>query len=331
MRQLVALGVGILVLLLFVVGINGCLNSRKERALKDYNRDVTSIVESSRQASEQLFETLNGGGAANDLQVAVNEIRLVTEADVKRADGFDVPGEMKPAQRYLMLVLNFRSSGVKKIADELRNVGANAAAATAAVSKIAGQMEVFLSSDVVYNQRVQPLIKDALDEAKITGQTIPDSKFLPSIGWLDPVEIADRLGADIASSARTGGQVAPGLHGHGLVSLAAGGVKLTPGDTINRVPASSNLAFTVVFQNQGDNNESAVKVRLRIEGGGIKPIRLEKTVNQTAAKKEVPVTIPLETTPPIGRAVTVTAEVAAVPGEKKTDNNKQSYTVLFTR
>ena len=41
--------------------------------------------------------------------------------------------------------------------------------------------------------------------------------------------------------------------------------------------------------------------------------------------------MPLGTAPPIGTPVRVTVTVAKVPGEVKTDNNTQTYTVIFTR
>lgn len=319
-----------LLLILFVVGINGCLDTRKKNALKDYNRDVTSIVEQSRQSSQDLFETLNGGGAANDLQVQVNQIRLQAEEDVKRAGNLSVPDDMRPAQRNFDLVLNLRASGVRTIADELQNVGASEQAQVAAVGKIAGQMQAFLASDVVYSQRVGPLIKEALDDAGISDQQIAQSKFLPSIAWLDPGNIGDRLGAEAGTGSGSSSTPAPGLHGHGLISVAIGSTTLQPGEAVNRVAAGSGLAVDVVFANQGDNNEQKVKVKISIAGSG-KPITREKTVNQTVAKKNVETSIPLESAPPIGEAVKLTVEVAKVPGEEKTDNNKQTYTVLFTR
>lgn len=330
-RQFTAIGIGVLLLILFVVGINGCLDTRAKNALKDYNRDVTSIVESSRQSSQDLFETLNGGGAANDLQVQVNQIRLQAEEDVTRADALDVPDDMRAAQRNLELTLNLRETAVQTIAEELQNVGASEQAQVAAVGKIAGQMQALLASDVVYSQRVAPLIKEALDEADISDQEIAQSKFLPSIAWLDPANIGDRLGAESGgSSGSSSRDPAPGLHGHGLVSVGVGETALQPGEAVNRIPAGSGLAFAITFANQGDNNEAKVKVKVSITGGG-RPITREKTVNQTIAKKNVEVSVPLETAPPIGQAVKVNVEVAKVPGEEKTDNNKQTYTVLFTR
>ena len=46
-RQGVAAGVILLVLILLVVGVRGCLNSAKKRSLRDYNRDVSSLVQES--------------------------------------------------------------------------------------------------------------------------------------------------------------------------------------------------------------------------------------------------------------------------------------------
>jgi hypothetical protein len=41
--------------------------------------------------------------------------------------------------------------------------------------------------------------------------------------------------------------------------------------------------------------------------------------------------IPLGQNPPTGQALPVTVEVEPVAGEKKTDNNKQTFSAIFTR
>jgi hypothetical protein len=66
-----------------------------------------------------------------------------------------------------------------------------------------------------------------------------------------------------------------------------------------------------------------------VRGSG-RTITARKTVAQTKAGSEAEVDIPLGQTPPVGTA-TVQVAVAAVRGEGKTDNNRQSYTVIFTR
>ena len=333
-RQAVAAGVAILFVILLVFGINSCVSNRKERKLKDYNRDVTAVIsDSNDQVSKPFFDLLENDGKAADLQVQVNQLRLVADEDARRAKGFDVPGEMNKAQSALTQVLNFRADGLEKIAKELpaaqsRGNG-SAASSERAVRRIAGEMQKFLASDVVYSQRVIPNIKQALDDAEIGGQTIPPSKFLRSLSWLAPSTVADAVGAQGVAGSTTTAR-GPGPHGHGLTSVTAGGVALQPSPTTNRVPAGAGLAFDVKFQNQGASDEGNVKVTVRVTGGP-KPITATRTIDQTKAGSPAEVSIPLATTPPIGTPTRVTVTVGKVPGEQKTDNNTQTYTVIFTR
>jgi hypothetical protein len=54
-------------------------------------------------------------------------------------------------------------------------------------------------------------------------------------------------------------------------------------------------------------------------------------VPQTKAGATAEVAVPLGQSPPIGTPVTVRVTINKVPGEQKTDNNRGTYTVLFTR
>jgi hypothetical protein len=143
--------------------------------------------------------------------------------------------------------------------------------------------------------------------------------------------VASRLGQNISTGRNASGTPAPGTHGHGLVSVAVGDVTLQPGDVANRVPAKPAPVFKVTFENQGENDEFDVKVVVTVtpDSGG-KPIKVERTVDTVATKQTAEATLALPKTPPAGVAATVTVEVKAVPGEKKTDNNKLEYRVLFT-
>jgi hypothetical protein len=326
-RQAVLLGVGLLLVILVVFGVKGCLDNRKQSALKDYNRNVTAIISDSDDRVMKPFFELMGNGAreGSDLQVQVNQLRLSADQDASRAKGLSPRDEVQPAQRYLELVLDLRAAALRKIADQIPSAQGRGQTQQDADNQIAGQMQAFLASDVVYSQRVAPLIKQGLDEAGITGQTIATSRSLRDVSWLSPATVADHLGGAGGTSAN--GEVKPGAHGHGLVAVAVGNVTLQPGGGVNRVP-SSGVTFTVRFANQGDNDERNVRVSVTVKGSG-KPLSVTKTVAQTKAKSESTVQIPLGQTPPIGQAVTVTVKVAAVPGEKKTDNNTQDYTVIF--
>jgi hypothetical protein len=332
-RQAIALGGLIVLLILIVLGINGCLNSRKDNALKDYNRNVTAVINDSDGSVGKPFFQLMSQGARNsqDLQVQVNQLRVAADEDVKRAKAFDVPGDMAAAQRHLELVLNLRDEGLKKIADLIPSALGRGQTATNANKNIAAEMQTFLASDVVYTERVAPLIKDALDKNGIKGQDIAGSRFMSSVAWLNPAYVTERLTGNTTGTGTTG-QPTPGLHGHGLLSTSIGDKVLQPSSTgaVTTVPASANVTFTIKFANQGDSNERNVKVSIRVKGGG-KNITQNKTIAQTTTKQTSTVNIPLGQAPPVGTGTTVTVAVAKVPGETNLTNNRSEYTVIFTR
>ncbi len=112
---------------------------------------------------------------------------------------------MRSAQQNLMLVLNLRAQALTRIAEKLGDrPGPRRSQAEAATAEIAGQMQMFLTSDVVYSQRTAPLIKQALDEASITGQTIPASRSLPGYTWLAPETVANAIGGQTVSGSAGG-------------------------------------------------------------------------------------------------------------------------------
>jgi hypothetical protein len=330
----VAAGIGLLVLVLLVLGVNGCLNSRREQALKDYNRDVASIVQDANANADAFFDTLSSGGSSStDVQSQINQLRVAAVGQTRQASALDVPGDMKPAHRNLLLSLGLVQEAMGKVAEKLPSaLSTDTATAEPAVRGVAGEMQAFMAADVVYNRRTAALIKQVLDDKEIGGQTIQKSEFLQNLGWLQPSTVARRINADAARGAGDGASTepAPGLHGHGLLSVAVGDVTLQPRPAANRIPAGSNVTFNVKFANQGDNAETDVRVRIRIRGAG-NPITAQKTVDQTLPKSETTVAIPLGQAPPLGAAVTITVEVLPVPGEKNTTNNMQEFSALFSR
>jgi hypothetical protein len=332
-RRAVAFGVGLLLLLLAFFGIQSCFESRKENALKDYNREVSAVMAESDENAQALFEQLGQDGATPvDLQTNVNQLRVRAEEQRRRAEDFGVRDEVRPAHEALLLVLGLRQGAIGRIAEKIPTALGNEGA-DEAVEQIAGQMQAILASDVVYSQRVAAFIQQALNDAEIGGQTVAQSQSLPNLGWLEPATVAGRINADGgAAGGEEGedGEVAPGLHGHELGAVSVGDVTLAPGGTANRIPASGNVAFDVAFTNGGENDETDVVVTLQVSGAG-EPITVRRTVDQTRAGAEATVSIPLGQAPPIGTPVTIEVEIAEVPGEENLDNNTASFTALFTR
>ena len=331
-RRIVALVIGVLLFVILAVGVNACLDSRAQNRLKDYNRDVANVIaQSDRDVGRPFFDLLGQDAQSPvELESQINQLRVTAEDHVDQAEGFDVPDDLSVAQRNLLLVLDMRASALGKIASQVRTTQADSDQAGDAVDQIAAQMQQFLASDVLYDVRVIPFIQQTLDDKRVTGQDLADSQFLPNLGWLDPETVGQRLGADASGGGSGTKEPAPGLHGHGLVSTQVGDVTLQPGETANRIPAGSDIAFDVTLANQGENEESNVTVTVRIRGDGA-AVSAKRRVEQTQPGANAEVSIPLSQAPPIGTPVTIDVSVAKVPGEEKVDNNKQSYTAIFTR
>jgi hypothetical protein len=332
MRQGVLLAISLLVLILLVLVVRGCMANQKENALKDYNREVASLVaDSDRQVAGPFFELLSSPGqeSATDLQTSISSFRVQAEQQYKQAQSLDVPGEMVAAQRSFLMVLEFRRDGLAAVAEQIRAaLSDDAEASSGAINEVAGQMQLFLASDVIHRVRVQPLIKRALDDAEIGGQTIATSQFLPGVEWLSPAFVADRLGQEApAGGGQRRGSPAPGLHGTGLQGVSAGAVTLQPG-AANRIPASTR-EFVVRFTNQGENDEFDVKVVLRISGAG-KRLTAERTIDTVRQGATAEASLRLEEAlPPAGTSVVINVEVQKVPGEEKVDNNRAEYDALI--
>lgn len=331
-RRVIAGVAGLVVLLLLVFAVRGCLQGRKEQALKDYTRDVAALVQESDQQSRSLFELLGrpGNQSPIELQNASNGLRSDAAQLVDRAQDTDHPGEVDAAHRYLTETLEFRRDGIGAVARDLRTALGDTGRSVAA-SRIAAQMQNFLASDVIYSQKVIPNLQRPLhDEGVLDEVDVPRSRFLPDIEWLSPTTVADRI-ARIRGGGPAEGAAAPGLHGTGLgtVTVTPAGTALTEGGAA-QIPASEDLGFDVQVQNQGENEERDVTVKVSITGAGA-PIEREERLDRIGAGEAATVKIPLADVPPTGRPVTIRVEIETVPGEKKTDNNKGSFPAVFSR
>jgi len=326
----------LVVIIVLVLGIKGCLNSRQEQALKDYNRDVAGLVQEADANTDEFFNALTAGGTSpTDVQAQINQQRQRAQAQTKQAQGLSVPGDMKPPHRNLLLTLGLLEESMGKVAEKmLPALSTDAATAEPAVLDITAEMQSFTAADVLYTRRVAALIDQALDDQDIGGQTIQASSFLPNLGWLDARTVARRIHADAgrgAGAAASTQPATPGPHGHGLLGVRVGDTALEAGtNAANRIPAGSNVTFNAKIANQGESPEQDVAVKVTIRGGG-KTITAQETVDQTTPGNEVEVPVALAQAPPIGVGVKITVEVRKVSGENNTTNNKAEYPAIFTR
>jgi len=335
-RRAIAAVLLLLFLLALVFLVKSCRSSARENALKDYNRSVASIGgDSARQVGTEFFRLLGQGGdqSPQELETAISGFRVQAEQQLKRAEGLDVPDEMQTAHASLLTTLEWRRDGLDYIGQRVRTaLGDQSEAADTAIQEIAGQMQVFLASDVAYRTRVVPLIEHALKDADIGGQDVPQSQFLPDLRWLDPSTVAGQLGQQLSAGAGRDKSkpTGPGLHGTSLDSVSYGNTTLQTG-TANQLTYDPETTFAVKFTNGGDNDEFDVKVTVRIQGSSGSAVTASDTIDQIAPKASATANLQLEDPPPIGAAVTIRVRITPVPGETKTDNNEAEYQALFSK
>lgn len=328
MRRRVAAGAAVVILILVVLLINGCLKSQKQQSLKDYNHHVGEIAsEFETQVATPLFTALAGasGKSALDVQVQVNQLGVEARKLTSRAKELSVPGEMADAQRDLLLALDLRVEGIAKVAALLPSAlgGQN----KSVVSKIAGDMETFLASDVIYSQRVAPLIQQTLAANGIQ-ETTRGQRFLPNLGWLEASTVQARLTGQ-SSSGSSQSAVAPGHHGSVLKGVSVGSTTLEAEPALNHVSGGGNPTFAVSVEDDGEFTETDVKVDLTVTVAG-KEIKESHVIDTTEPGKTAKVEIPVSGIP-LGVAAKIEATVEPVPGETNHEGTKGAFLAIFSQ
>lgn len=321
LRRGLALGAGLLILILIVLGIRGCLNARADRALRDYAQDVTQIVEETQQTSESFFGKLGdpGGLSVTEFVAEVDADRSAMESYAGRIDSLDTPGDMGSAQSNLELVYNLRASAMATIAEKMRTALGDAGAEKA-MTAITNQVRMLAASDVIYSAVARPEINGVLTDNGIEEDDVPASVFVPDgIEWLDESAISEALGAVDGAS----GAVTSGVHGLGLIGTSVNGTELVAEAPTTVTTEGETPEVEVQVQNQGESTESGVTVTVTVNGDNA----LQQDISSIEAGETESVTIPLTPTP--SGETTLEVEAEPVPGEQVSDNNEATYTVVF--
>jgi hypothetical protein len=319
LRRGLALGGALLALILIVLGVKGCLDARAHRALSDYSRNVTQIVEETQQTSKSFFSKLSepGGLSVTEFINQVNADRSGMDNYASRIDALDAPGDMGNAQSSLELVYELRAAAMDEIAENM-STALGDVGAPKATRAIAAQLQKLLASDVVYATVARPEIDGVLADNGITGDDVPKSVFLPEgTKWLDEGEVSSAL-ASVSGGTTTAG----GIHGLGLFGASVNGTELSA-ESATSVISEGTPEVEVTVQNQGESTENGINVAVSVGGSA----SLSGMIDTIAAGETSSVSIPL--TPAPKGEVTLEVKVATVPGEQVSENNEASYTVVF--
>jgi hypothetical protein len=328
MRRRIAAGVAVVLLIIIVLVINSYVKGKHQQSLKDYNRSVSQIAaQSDAQVARPLFAALAGAGSksALDVEVQIDQLRIQAQNVDAQARHLSVPGGMTGAQRALLLALGLRVEGMTKLAAQVPSaLGTKSKQASAQIS---GDMEIFLASDIIYSQRVAPLIAQTLASNGINGLSTTATRFLPNVGWLDPNTTFSRITGQATGASAT--EAVTGNHGSALKAVSVGTNALAPEPTLNHITGGGNPTFTVQAENSGEFSETNVKVNITVTAAG-KQYKASHVIEKTEPGKSVNVEIPV-TGIPLGVASKIQVGIDGVPGENDLENNKNTYLAIFSQ
>jgi hypothetical protein len=320
-RRLIGVGVGLAFLILIVIGIRGCLEARSDRALRNYDSDVATIMQQSEQSGRDFFNLLNSSGGTSsslDAQQEVLRQRDTSQTLLDRADDIGAPGQMHDAQNAVIQTLTLRRDALSSIAQNVTQATARTQTGNA-IAAISAAMGSLYASDVLWTQIGKPEIQRVLDNEGVDGAPLPNGKFMPAnaTDFLDQTTLVTKLNALTGQTATTGG-----THGLQLESTSIGGQTLTP-DSTNTVPADAQ-EIDISVSNSGDNDETGINVSVTLAGASLSGQLQALSAGETGTVK-----IPLTSKPTPGTDATLQVVVQPVPGEQITTNNQSTYTVVF--
>lgn len=331
-RRLVVLGTALVLVLFVAVVMKGCVDGQRKDALQSYNQKVNELGTESAANVTKALQTLSSpdNTQPQEQRSEIDRLAAATQDLTDRARDTSTPGGLAPATEYMATAVGLRADALARIADRISNArGTSKTQAEEATAQIAGQMQVLLAADVLWQTRVTPFIRDRYKELEVPDDAIKASVALDNLSWLDTATVSSRIDGQASAAVDDNTPAAPGTHGHGIGTVTANGKELATGGAVTTVPAGAGLSFVVTIANGGENDETDVPVTVSAvdKATGKKLFDQTKKVGSSKKGEQTPITIPI--TSSVTKSFTVTVEVAPVKGEDKTDNNKETYLVLY--
>ena len=180
-RRAAAAGVAILILILLVLGVRGCLNSRKQQGLENYVGDLGAVVNESNKLGENLFGRLDDPENLDEAELEGD--RGAAESLLTAVQAIETPDEVAGAQEEIVLAFELRRDGVAAITSSAGKLGGENGKAP---DKVARDVQGLIASDALYRRARGDI--DAVLREEGVDERAPQSQFVPGP---DPVERLD--------------------------------------------------------------------------------------------------------------------------------------------
>lgn len=330
MRRLIALGAGVLVVILLLLAVRGCLNARKERGFENYASDLGAIVNETNQLSESFFVRLQTPPQRSSplkLEADIATDRGTAQSLLNRVRGLDTPDELVGAQENLVKSYELRADALTGISEAIPTALGDEGRAEA-IDAIALDMRSLLASDVLFAEASEEInttfAEEEIPPPEGEEGVVPASIFLPEpvSQWIDDDEVRVIL---IAFAAEV--EPVSGVHGLELVSASINRTPLVAGSE-NTARLEEPLEIGAEVTNGGDSDEVDVVVSAEISGP-TGTVEGEGVITRIKPGEVGDAEIRFEGAPPTRTPLTLEVTAQSVPGETLFDNNTLTYTVTF--
>ncbi len=327
LRLLALIAIIIAALVFFGLLIQSCASTSKHDAYKSYMAKVGSIAQSSASDGAQVATDLTTPGVkVTDLASKLDGVAEQERQNVAAGQRLNPPGKLRPEHEDLIEALQLRVSGVQGLADTFRKTASSKATTDAAL--LATPAERLLASDVIWDDLFRGPATTQMKNDNINGVVAPESHFVTNQDLIS--ERSMTLVLQRLRGASTSGGTPTGIHGTNIVDtkVLPGGLTLSQVNE-NTVTATTDLQFVVTIADSGDSQEVGIKVTLTIQKaqGAIVKTQTVDLINPGTTKS---VTFKNLGQVPFAQRTTVNVDVAPVPGEHNTSNNKGTYPVIFS-
>ena len=327
LRLLALIAIIVAALVFFGLLVQSCASTSKHDAYKSYMGEVAKVAQSSATDGAQLATDLTTSGVKpTDLATKLDGVAEGERQNVAKAQRLNPPGPLRPEHEDLIEALQLRVTGVQGLADTFRKTANSKASTDAAL--LAAPAERLLASDVIWDDLFRGPATTQMKNDGVSGVVAPESHFVTNQSLITEqsmVLVLQRL-----RGASTSGGTPTGIHGTNIVEtkVLPGGQTLSP-TTENTVVATTDLSFVVTVADSGDSQEVGIEVTLTIKKaqGAIVKTQTIDLINPGQTK---PVTFKNLGQVPFAQPTTVNVDVAPVPGEHNTSNNKATYKVIFS-
>jgi CARDB len=347
LRRIVLLVVA--VLLLAVGGywyVQRCQRAEEVDAYRNYVKAANSVTTQANRVGASLSESVLKSGQTPDALVSELEAHAKQQqAVVTAAQALDPPGPLRELQARFLEAQQLRMNGLGGMAKALPDAfGSGGTVAADKAEQIALLYARIVAGDIVYTDSFKAPSERILTTKNVSGVAFDDSEFVTAelLRFVNPDSMGARLQAIGGGTGTTPEpspncdpndandpdcaptEPQPGLHGTSIEGVALNGVPLDPNAVVEvQSNADGENIITVTIKNGGDFQETQIQVQALANG---LPVGDKSVIPVLDAGSTADVSIPWE--PLLGKKVTIKINVDTVAGEKNTDNNSRSYSVL---